>query len=255
MRIERREGVLTITNTDAPMNRMTFEYIDEIESLLDDVRTDDTVRVLVFTADGEDNFSVGMDLKQLFLERESRGGMDEVLDQRRRVLRAIETLGKPSIATMFGYCLGGGLELPLACTLRLAASAGANIGLPEMDLGSVPAWGGSVRLTRCVGPTRALDMMLRGRRIDGEEALRIGLVSEIHPVSELKARARELALELARGPRIAMAGVMRTVDITMNGTLDDGLDAEREAVIACRGTHDEAEGGRAFLEKRPPVFE
>jgi enoyl-CoA hydratase/carnithine racemase len=255
MRIERDRGVLTIINTDPPINRMTFEYMDAIESLLAEARDDSSVRALVFTADGEENFSVGMDLKQLRTSAEARGGVDAVLDQRLRVLRSIETLGKPSIATLFGYCLGGGLEMPLACTFRLAASEGAKIGLPEVDLGAVPAWGGSVRLTRCVGPTHALDMMLRARKIDGEHALRIGLVSEIHPVSELKARAHELALELARGPRTAMAGIMNVVDVTLESTLEVALDAERAAVHACRGTADSAEGGRAFLEKRPPVFE
>ncbi|MCP5028725.1 MAG: enoyl-CoA hydratase/isomerase family protein, partial [Actinomycetia bacterium] len=155
MRIERDGRVLTFVNDDPPINRMTLEYIDEIETVLDDVKTDDSVRVVVFTADGEDNFSVGMDLKQLRIEAADRGGFEAVLDQRRRVLRTLETMGKPSIATLFGYCLGGGLELPLGCTFRLAATEGCKIGLPELDLGAVPAWGGSVRLTRTVGPTRA----------------------------------------------------------------------------------------------------
>jgi enoyl-CoA hydratase/carnithine racemase len=135
--------------------------------------------------------------------------------------RSSPPLGKPSIATLFGYCLGGGLELPLACTFRLAATDDAKIGLPEVDLGAVPAWGGSVRLTRTVGPTRALDMMLRKRMIGGPEALDIGLVSEIHPVRELKARARELANELASGPHIAMAGIMDAVQSAIDDDLDE----------------------------------
>ncbi|MEM7324372.1 MAG: enoyl-CoA hydratase/isomerase family protein [Actinomycetota bacterium] len=255
MQVEQDGRVLTIVNDDAPINRMSLEYIDRIEELLAEVADDDSVRALVFTADGEENFSVGMDLKQLATEAAARGGFEAVLDQRRRVLRTIETLGKPSIATLFGYCLGGGLELPLACTFRLAASEDAKIGLPEVDLGAVPAWGGSVRLTRTVGPTRALDMMLRKRMIGGPEALEIGLVSEVHPVEELKARAHELATELAAGPRVAMAGIMNTVQSAMEDDLEVALDAEREAVRACQGTPDQAEGRRAFLEKRDPVFE
>jgi enoyl-CoA hydratase/carnithine racemase len=255
MRVEQNGRVVTVVNEDPPINRMSLEYIDGIEELLADVATDDSVRALVFTADGEDNFSVGMDLKQLATEAEGRGGFEAVLDQRRRVLRQIETLGKPSIATLFGYCLGGGLELPLACTFRLAATDDAKIGLPEVDLGAVPAWGGSVRLTRTVGPTRALDMMLRKRMIGGPEALDIGLVSEIHPVRELKARARELANELASGPHIAMAGIMDAVQSAIDDDLDTALDAERAAVRASQGTPDQAEGRRAFLEKRDPVFE
>ena len=104
---------------------------------------DNSARALVFTGEGEDHFSVGMNLKQFPDGIERKGSMDAVLDQRLRVLNLIENLGKPSIATMFGYCLGGGLELPLACHFRLAADERAQIGLPEMDLGAVPAWGGS----------------------------------------------------------------------------------------------------------------
>jgi enoyl-CoA hydratase/carnithine racemase len=255
MRIEVDQGVMTLTNDDPPINRMSLGYIDEIERVLGEVKGDDQVRALVFTADGDDNFSVGMDLKQLMSDEGRARGFEAVLDQRRRVLRAIEELGKPSVVTLFGYCLGGGLELPLACTFRLAASAAAKIGLPETDLGTVPAWGGSVRLTRCVGAPRALDMMLRGRLIDGDEALRIGLVTEVHPIEELKARAQELARELARGPRLAMAGIMDTVLATVDGTLAEGLDAERDAVRRCQGTADQIEGGMAFLQKRDPVFE
>jgi enoyl-CoA hydratase len=255
MRIESAGGVMTLTNDDPPINRMSLEYIDEIERVLADVKDDDAVRALVFTADGEENFSVGMDLKQLMSSEGQERGFESVLDQRRRVLRAIEELGKPSIATLFGYCLGGGLELPLACTFRLAAAGGAKIGLPETDLGTVPAWGGSARLTRCVGAGRALDMMLRGRMIDGNEALRIGLVTEVHPLAALKARAQELARELAKGPRLAIAGIMQTVLVASEDSLDAALDAERAAVRQCQGTPDQLEGGMAFLEKRDPVFE
>lgn len=255
MRVEQDGKVLTITNDRPPYNMMSFEYIDEIERLLAEVKADDSVRALVFTADGDEHFSVGMDLKQLQAGAAERGGTAEVFAQRRRVMGAIETLGKPSVATLFGYCLGGGLELPLACTFRLGASEGAKIGLPEIDLGGVPAWGGSVRLTRCVGAAHALDMMLQGLKVDGEHAYRIGLVTELHPVSELKERAHQLASKLADGPRIAVKGVMDTVLVASESSLEVGLDAEAEANRAVAGTPDSREGHRAFLEKRPPVFE
>ena len=171
-------NVATITNNDAPYNRMTLEYMDALEEALPELGADDNVRALIFTAAGEENFSVGMNLKQFGEGVEKKGSFDAVLDQRLRVLSMIENLGKPSIATLFGYCLGGGLELPLACHFRLAAAQGAKIGLPEMDLGTVPAWGGSARLPRVVGRDAAIDMILRGRMIDADEALRIGLVNE-----------------------------------------------------------------------------
>ena len=163
-------------------------------------------------------------------------------------------MGKPSIATLFGYCLGGGLELPLACHFRLAASEGAAIGLPEMDLGTVPAWGGSVRLARCVGRDRALDMILRARKISGPEALQIGLVRSIHPVAELKAAALALAHELALMPPIAVAGALSSVVGGLELGLEAALDLERRAVMRCMNSDDNAEGIRAFVEKRKPHF-
>ena len=252
--IERDGGVLTLSNNDAPINRMTFEYMDALESAVNDAANDPSVRALVITAEGDRNFSVGMDLKQLQAGAAARGGPEAVFDQRLRVLARIESMDKPSVATLFGYCLGGGLELPLACHFRLAATEGGRIGLPELDLGAVPAWGGTARLTRCVGRDHALDMILRAKKISGPEALRIGLVQEVHPLEELKAAAHALARELAAMPPIAVAGVLSCVVGAAGAPLDEALAAERAAVKSCAGTRDQAEGMRAFLEKRRPVF-
>lgn len=252
--IERDGGVLTLSNNDAPINRMTFEYMDALEAAVNDAANDPSVRALVITAEGDRNFSVGMDLKQLQAGAAARGGPEAVFDQRLRVLASIESMDKPSIATLFGYCLGGGLELPLACHFRLAAAEGGRIGLPELDLGAVPAWGGTARLTRCVGRDSALDMILRAKKISGPEALRIGLVQEVHPLDELKAAAHALAQELAAMPPIAVAGVLRCVVGAAGAPLSEALAAERAAVKSCAGTRDQAEGMRAFMEKRRPVF-
>ena len=252
--IERDGGVLTLSNNDAPINRMTFEYMDALEAAVNDAANDPSVRALVITAEGDRNFSVGMDLKQLQAGAAARGGPEAVFDQRLRVLATIESMDKPSIATLFGYCLGGGLELPLACHFRLAAAEGSRIGLPELDLGAVPAWGGTARLTRCVGRDHALDMILRAKKISGPEALQIGLVQEVHPLDALKAAAHALAQELAAMPPIAVAGVLRCVVGAAGAPLADALAAERAAVKSCAGTRDQAEGMRAFMEKRRPVF-
>jgi enoyl-CoA hydratase/carnithine racemase len=252
--LERDGGVLTLVLNDAPMNRMSFEYMDALEKAVNDAVADPAVRVLVFTAAGEQNFSVGMDLKQLAMGAAARGGPEAVFDQRLRVLATIESLPKPSIATLFGYCLGGGLELPLACHFRLAAAEGARIGLPELELGAVPAWGGTARLTRCVGRASSLDLILRAKKIDGPEALRIGLVQEVHPLDRLKSAAHALAQQLAAMPPVAVAGVLRCVVGAGSAPLDEALAEERAAVRRCAGTQDQAEGMRAFLEKRRPVF-
>lgn len=247
-------AVATLSINDAPYNRMTLDYIDQLEEVLPQLAENNDVRALVFTSEGLENFSVGMNLKQFAEGAKRKGGADALLDQRLRVLHMIENLSKPSIATLFGFCLGGGLELPLACHFRIAADQGGQIGLPEMDLGSVPAWGGSARLPRCVGRDHALDMILRGRKISGEEALRMGLVTEICPLGLLKDRACEIAEELAAQPRLAIKSMLDTIIGFESKSLAQSILEERAAVRLNRGTADSMEGMRAFMEKRDPVF-
>ena len=251
---KRDDGVAVVSTNDDPLNRMTLAYIDELEEVIEDIANDDAIRAFVITAEGTTNFSVGMNLKELGSGMKDRGGVDAFFDQRLRLISRIETMGKPSVATLFGYCLGGGLELPLGCTFRLAASEGAQIGLPEMDLGATPAWGGSARLAKCVGRNHAVDMILRSKKISGPEALAIGLVNEIWPNDELKDRAIALAVELANQPRLAVKMMLEALHDSEDKTLDELLAAERVAVKATQGTADSREGMLAFMEKRPPVF-
>jgi enoyl-CoA hydratase len=251
---KRDDGVAVITINDAPLNRMTLAYIDRLEEVVDDIAADDSIRSFVVTAAGTTNFSVGMNLKELGSGIAERGGPDAFFDQRLRVISRIETMGKPSVATLFGYCLGGGLELPLGCTFRLAATEGAQIGLPEMELGTTPAWGGSARLAKCVGRNHALDLILRAKKISGQEALDIGLVNEVWPLDELKQRAISLAVELAAQPRLAVKAVLESLHNSEDATLEQLLVAERAGVHATMGSADSREGISAFLEKRRPVF-
>jgi enoyl-CoA hydratase/carnithine racemase len=252
--IERRDAVAVVSINDAPHNRMSLAFMDELEERVAELEHDEAVRAVVVTGAGNQNFSVGMNLKELSRGIQQKGGMDALLDQRLKVLSAIENMGKPWVATLFGYCLGGGLELPLACHFRLAAERGARIGLPEMDLGTVPAWGGSARLVRCVGRDHAIDMILRAKTISGPEALRIGLVTEVWPNAELKARAVALGEELASMPRLAVKAMLRCLVASETKTLTESLHDERDAVHATLGTPDQIEGIKAFLEKRKPVF-
>ena len=252
--VERRGAVEPIVLNAAPRNRMSLEFMDALEAEVERVASDASVRAVVIRGAGEEHFSVGMDLKQLPQGIERMGSAEAVFDQRLRVLSAIENLPKPVIAVLYGYCLGGGLELPLACHFRLAAAEGARIGLPEMDLGAVPAWGGSARLTRCVGRDHALDLILRAKKISGPEALRIGLVNEVWPIGDLFDRAQALADELAAMPALAVEGVLRAVVGAGEQPLEEGIAAERRAVLAMMGSDAQREGMRAFLEKRKPVF-
>lgn len=252
--VERDGAVETLVLNDPPRNRLGLDLMDALESEVERIAGDRGVRAVVIRGAGEEHFSVGMDLKQLGEGVTRKGGLEALLDQRLRVLDAVENLGKPVIAVLYGYCLGGGLELPLACHFRLAAAEGAKIGLPELDLGTVPAWGGSARLARTVGRERALDMILRAKKISGPEALRIGLVTEVWPLEELFDRAQALARELAEMPATAVGAMLRCIVGAADRPLGEAIAAERRAVLETTGTSDQREGIQAFLEKRRPRF-
>ena len=251
---ERRGAVAIITIDDAPHNRMSLAFMDALEPLVADIDSDSAIRAVVLTAAGDQNFSVGMNLKELAGALSDRGRIDAILDQRLRVLAAIENMDKPWIATLFGNCLGGGLELPLACHFRLAALDGARIGLPELHLGTVPAWGGSARLARRIGRDQAVNLILRAKTVTGPEALRLGLVTEVWPNAELKQKAIDLADELAAMPRLAASSMLRCLVTSDEQSLELSLRAERAAFHATLGSPDQVEGMTAFMEKRQPVF-
>lgn len=251
---ETDNAVAILTINDFPYNRMSLNFMDELEDRVYKIAEDDSIRSVVLTAAGLDNFSVGMNLKQFAEGVERKGSSDALFDQRLRVIKTIEDMQKPWIVTLFGYCLGGGLELPLGCHFRLAADEGAHIGLPELDLGAVPAWGGSARLAKCVGENHAMDMILRSKKISGNEALAIGLVHEVWPLKELKEAALSLAHELASQPAQAVKSMMKVLVNSSDRELEDLLMEERKAVKANSETKDSKEGMLAFLEKRKPIF-
>lgn len=252
--VRREDAVLVLSINDAPYNRMSLDFMDALEQQVTEVAVDKSVRAVVLTGEGLENFSVGMNLKQLPEGIKRMGSADAVFDQRLQVIRSIETMGKPWISTLYGFCLGGGLEIPLGCHFRLAAEEGAQIGLPELDLGAVPAWGGSARLTKCVGEHHALDMILRAKKISGPEAYRIGLVHEVWPLDKLKPAAIRLAHELAAMPANAVKSMLGVVVDGAEKSLQELIDLERQAVTDNRGTDDSREGMMAFMEKRQPVF-
>ena len=252
--VEHLGSVAKLTLNDPPFNRMSLNFMDELEQQVIEISSNAEIRAVLLTSAGEENFSVGMNLKQLPEGIERMGSAAAVFEQRLRVIRSIETMGKPWVTTLFGYCLGGGLEIPLGCHFRLAAQENAQIGLPELDLGAVPAWGGSARLTKCVGEHHALDMILRAKKISGPEAFRIGLVHEVWPIGQLKEKALELAQTLSDMPAQAVRSMLNVIVDGREKTLTELIEAEKKAVLENRGTLDSQEGMRAFLEKRDPVF-
>ncbi len=251
---ETKEAVAILTINDAPYNRMSLDFMDQLEDMVNKISVDSSIRAVVLTASGLDNFSVGMNLKQLPEGVERKGSRDALFDQRLSVIEKIENMNKPWIVTLFGYCLGGGLEIPLGCHFRLAASEDAQIGLPELDLGAVPAWGGSARLAKCVGEHHAMDMILRSKKISGKRALEIGLVHEVWPLENLKDAAIQLGKELANQPAKAVESMMKVLVNSSDRSLKELIEEERQAVKDNSGTKDSLEGMTAFLEKRKPIF-
>jgi enoyl-CoA hydratase len=252
VRFETDGFVATLTLNNPPHNPLGMATIDRLESLFAELASNDSVRAVVLTGAGDRTFSVGADIKEFGTGIEKMG-LKGFIGQRLRVADRIENLPKPVVCAIRGACVGGGLEFALACHFRVAAE-GARIGLPEIELGIVPAWGGTQRLTRTVGRAHALDLMLRAKLIGAEEALRIGLVNEVCPPEALLNRAQALAGELAEKPPISVAGILKAVIEGGELSLEEGLALEFAAVEATSGTEDATEGVMAFLEKRKPVF-
>jgi enoyl-CoA hydratase len=248
IRVEKRGAVATVV-LDRPkvLNALNAATFAELDAVFEELGTDDEVRVVLLTGSGERAFAAGADIRELDAVGPDEG--ESFAQRGQAVFRRIETLGKPVIACVRGFALGGGCELAMACTLRLAAED-AKFGQPEVKLGVIPGYGGSQRLPRLVGRGAALKMLLTGAVIDAHEALRIGLVDEVVTAAELMTRAEALVQEIAAQAPLAMAEVIRVVDQGLDLPLEKALALEAEAFGKLCDSADKAEGTRAFLEKR-----
>jgi 2-oxoglutaroyl-CoA hydrolase len=247
--VERDADVATIT-LDVPekLNRVSMPARDRLAQLFDELGRDDEIRVIVLTGAGEQAFTAGGDIPG-FLEREP-----EELSRLAWNVAAAERCPKPVIAKLRGYALGVGLELALACDVRIAADD-VQLGLPEIKLGMIPGSGGTQRLARLIGLGRAKDMVMRGRRIDATEALAIGLVTQVVPAGELDGAVASLVDELRALSPLALATAKRILNLAYEAPLATGLELEGLAYGLLRSSHDFREGVEAFDEKRPPRFE
>ena len=244
---------LAVVTLDRPrvLNALNAATLAELDTVFASLGADVSIRVVLLTGAGGRAFAAGADIHELVALSDEDGRVFALHGQ--DILRRIETLGKPVIACIQGFALGGGCELAMACTLRLAADD-ARLGQPEVKLGIIPGYGGSQRLPRLVGRGTALKLLLSGSMIDAGEALRIGLVDEVVPVAELMPRAEALALEIAGNAPLAVAEILRSVNEGIDLPLDLALLRETYRFGHLCGTTDKAEGSRAFLEKRAPVW-
>src|SRR5437867_1862584 len=250
--VERRGAVtLLFVNRPEVMNALNRETLGEIEACVTAFATDPEPGVLVITGTGEKSFISGADINDLAVlgPREA-----EVISRfGQRVLAAIENSGKPVIAAVNGYAFGGGCELALACHLRLA-SDNAVLGLPEVSLGIIPGYGGTQRLPRLVGPGRALELILSGRRVKAEEAERIGLVNRVVPREQLLDEALRLAQSILKNGPLAVTAALEAVRRGLELPLEAGLRLESGLFGILAASEDMHEGLKAFLEKRPTGF-
>jgi methylglutaconyl-CoA hydratase len=248
-----RHGATELWTIDGESRRNSISraMLGELQGLLGRARADAALRCVVITGAGEKAFCAGADLKERArMDEEEVHAFHEGL---RRAFRAIEEGPQVFVAALNGVALGGGLELALACDLRVAADS-AQMGLPEVSLGIIPGGGGTQRLPRLVGVARAKDLVLTARRVGAAEALAMGLVARIAPPQRLLAEALAVADEVARNAPISLRQAKRAIDGGLHLSLDDALALENRMYQDCLGTKDRWEALRAFAEKRAPVF-
>lgn len=252
LKVTHADGVTTIV-VDRPkkLNALDADTLSEIESAFESIATDDAVRAVVVTGAGDKAFVAGADIGELARETATTGHLAARRGQ--EIFRKIESLGKPVVAAINGFALGGGLELALACHLRIA-SDNAKLGLPEVSLGVIPGYGGTQRLARLVGRGRALEMILTGAHIDAPEAYRIGLVNRVVALDELVDETdRLMRVILANGP-LALRHALLAVDQGLEIDQEKGMLVEAALFGILFGTEDLREGMAAFLEKRKAEF-
>ena len=230
------------------LNQATFS---ELEGAFTELAASESVRAILLTGAGERAFAAGADIQELATISATEG--QRLAARGQRILELIENCGKPVIACINGFALGGGCELAMACTVRLASET-AKLGQPEVKLGLLPGYGGSQRLPRLIGKGAALRLLLTGEIISAAEAFRLGLVDEVVPAGDLLKRGEELALAMAANAPLAIRQTIAAVHAGYDLPLRQALDLEASLFGVCCATEDKTEGTRAFLEKRPPVW-
>src|SRR5574338_804334 len=249
--LEKRERVAIITiNRPDKRNALNIKTREEGAALLEELRNDSSVGVVVFTGAGDKAFIAGADIAD-FAGRTSITQRDVMMG--RSLFTAIDTFPKPVIAMINGFCLGGGCELALACDIRVASEK-AQFGQPEINLGIIPGGGGTQRLTRLVGEGKAMELILTGDMIDAQTALSLRLVNHVFAPEELESKTMEIAQQIARKSPIALQLAKEAVKIASRSNLDEGLRREVDLFALCFSTEDKNEGVSAFLERRDPVF-
>lgn len=245
-----RVATVTLNRPDV-LNALNAQTIAELDHAFEDIAGDDAMQVTIVTGSGDKAFAAGADISELARHDALSG--QAMAEKGQRVFRRLETMGKPSIAAVNGFALGGGCELAMACTIRFASDR-AKFGQPEVNLGIIPGYAGTQRLSRLVGKGVAMDLTLTGRMVGAEEALQMGLVTRVVPHEELLAAARATADTLLDKGPLALRAAMDVIDRGYDLGFDDACKLEAASFAVLCSTQDMKEGLNAFLEKRRPSF-
>ncbi len=248
-----REGSFAILTINRPkvLNALNTQTLDELRRAILELKGDETVRAVVLTGAGEKSFVAGADINELAVQTPAGGREHAIAGQ--HVLDLIEQMGKPVIAAINGYALGGGCELAMACTIRLAADT-AKLGQPEINLGIIPGYAGTQRLARIIGKGRALELLLTGDQVTAQDAYRLGLVNRVVPAAELMTEAKTLAAGLAAKAPLAVRYILDAVHQGVEMPLPQAQVFEATLFGLVASSDDMREGTAAFLEKRKPAF-
>jgi enoyl-CoA hydratase/carnithine racemase len=246
---EENIAIITLNRPEA-LNALSSGLLKELDSVLEEIRNDDKIRSVIITGAGR-AFSAGADLSEAGSGDES--DMRARMELGQKVFDKIETFDKPVIAAINGYALGGGLELAIACDMRIASEK-ASFGNPEVNIGLIPSWGGCVRLPKLIGRAKAAQLILMGERIDAKEAEKVGLVNKVVPPDELRSTAIYMAGQLATKAPIAIRLAKKILSKAMEISMEEGNKMMVEGGITCAKSEDIIEGISAFFEKRTPKF-
>jgi enoyl-CoA hydratase/carnithine racemase len=248
LNVEKEGHVCIITLNHPPVNAWNLGLMEDFEKAIDEIENDQDIRVLILTGGGEKCFSAGFDVSDA-------ANAPKISPKGREIWTRVDRFSKPVIAAINGFAMGGGFELALSCHFRIMVDdPKATIGLTELNLGIIPGWGGTQRLTRIVGKAKALDMIMFSKRIDAQEALSIGLINQISTKDRLMDDAIAFAGVLAKRPPLAVGAVLRAISAFDYSGLEAGLKVEVEGSAIVGKSKDCVEGFTAFLEKRAPVF-
>jgi enoyl-CoA hydratase len=249
---EKSEGIATITlNRPEALNAFSKEVVDEVLQALEEIRNDENVHVVILTGAGEKSFSAGADIKAMKGMNALKARELSLMGE--KLCCALENFEKPVIAAINGYALGGGLEVAMACDIRIASES-VLMGQTEINLGLIPGWGGTQRLTRLVGKTKSKELVFTGKKVDAKTAEQLGILNMVVPADKFKEAVKQFATELAQKAPVAIKVAKALINKGADISLDAALALEREGFGVVASTEDLQEGVAAFTEKRKPAF-